>query len=120
MSSATEKSAAFGGNVNLAIHGRSGRSITGYSQYGYAEREVLFRPGAKFRVLDIEDTGTRLNITLEEIEQVGLMVAKYELSATQQAIVNGTRADFAAVADVTEPWDPTGEWLKKTYMGVPK
>ena len=121
MSSATEKGAAFGGNVNLAIHGRSGRSITGFSQYGYAEREVLFRPGAKFRVLDIEDTGTRLNITLEEIEQVGLMeVAKYELSATQQAIVNSARADFEAVADATEPWDPTGEWLKKTYMGVPR
>jgi len=61
----------FGKNCHFRILSRSGKNIEAFAKYGLHhsqnEKEVLFRPNCKFRVLEITKSGTATLITLEEL-----------------------------------------------------
>ncbi|AEI64621.1 ADP-ribosyltransferase domain-containing protein [Corallococcus macrosporus] len=65
-STAKNPGASFEGDAILEIRTRTGRDIQGASLKP-GEEEVLIPPGATFKVLDRDDTGTTLRLTLEEI-----------------------------------------------------
>ncbi len=57
----------FGGNVRFTIRSLHGKRIDGLSRYP-SEREVLFRAGTRFRVLDKYEEGSTTYIELEEVD----------------------------------------------------
>ncbi|MFP2956881.1 ADP-ribosyltransferase domain-containing protein [Myxococcus sp. 1LA] len=65
-STAKNPGASFEGDAILEIRTKTGRDIQGASLKP-GEEEVLIPPGATFKVLDRDDTGTTLRLTLEEI-----------------------------------------------------
>jgi SPP1 gp7 family putative phage head morphogenesis protein len=69
ISSSSGSRAAFGGNIFLKIKSRTGVDVSSYSRHPH-EREVLFMPGTRFRVLDVvkdKNSGTT-TVSIEEIE----------------------------------------------------
>ncbi len=65
-STAAASDAKFPGDAHIEIKTKTGRDISGVSLKP-GEREVLIPPGASFRVLSRDDTGTPLKLKLEEI-----------------------------------------------------
>lgn len=66
-------SSGFSGNVTFTIHSRNGRVIERLA--GNAEeREVLFMPGTKFRVVSVDKAASPVRIELEELEDQGVHV----------------------------------------------
>ena len=66
-STSRDKTMAYQGNVGFLIHSLSGRSLQGYSAVEI-EQEVLFGPGARFRVLRCyEFSDGKLTFELEEV-----------------------------------------------------
>ena len=58
----------FSGNVRFTIHGRHGKRIERLSAYP-SEREVLFKAGTRFRVLNVRPEGNRrVKIEMEEVD----------------------------------------------------
>ena len=58
----------FSGNVRFTIHGRHGKHIDRLSAYP-SEREVLFKAGTRFRVLNVRPEGNRrVKIEMEEVD----------------------------------------------------
>ncbi|USN14468.1 putative morphogenesis protein [Janthinobacterium phage vB_JliS-Donnerlittchen] len=66
VSTSAGENAAFSGNVYLKVNGTSGVDIAQFSKYT-GEREVLFMPGTRFRVDDVQSTGGKYIITVTEI-----------------------------------------------------
>ncbi len=54
------------GHVRWTIRARSGADIEAVSDYK-SEREVLFRPGIKFRITAVVASGSKLKIEAEEL-----------------------------------------------------
>jgi hypothetical protein len=65
-STAAASDAKFPGDALIEIKTKTGRDISGISLKP-GEKEVLIPPGASFRVLSRDDTGTPLKLKLEEI-----------------------------------------------------
>ncbi|WP_237078885.1 ADP-ribosyltransferase domain-containing protein [Myxococcus xanthus] len=65
-STAKNPDAKFDGDAILEIRTKTGRDIQGASLKP-GEEEVLIPPGATFKVLDRDDTGSILRLTLEEL-----------------------------------------------------
>jgi hypothetical protein len=63
----------FGKSCQFRIFSRSGKEIEGFAKYGVNhpqnEKEVLFRPNLRFRVLEITNHERYALITLEECEK---------------------------------------------------
>ena len=55
------------GRHRFVIHSRHGKSVQPYSAYR-GELEVLFAAGTRFRVLEVDETRSTVNITLQELE----------------------------------------------------
>lgn len=66
VSSSYGQRAAFGGNVFLKIKSKTGVNVENYSRHP-GEREVLFMPGTRFRVVDVTTDNGRHIVTVEEI-----------------------------------------------------
>ena len=67
ISTSLNKGAEFSGRHKFVIRSRRGKRINGLS-HKPTEREVLFRPGTRFSVIDMKEQGGRITITMEEIE----------------------------------------------------
>lgn len=52
--STSDKVAASFGGVRMEIKSKSGKDISGISEFGEGESEILFKTGAKFKISDIE------------------------------------------------------------------
>lgn len=64
----TGKSRGFTGNVTFQIQSKTGRDVSGLSQHpGEVGGEVLFGPGARFKVTRTERHGDRATIFMEEV-----------------------------------------------------
>ncbi len=66
VSSSYGENAAFGGNVFMKITGKSGVNVSSFSNYG-GEREVLFMPGTRFRIDNVEQINGKYIITATEV-----------------------------------------------------
>ncbi|HEU4613419.1 MAG TPA: ADP-ribosyltransferase domain-containing protein [Kofleriaceae bacterium] len=73
-SSSYAESGQYAGNVQFRIKSKDGRLVESLSRYDN-EKEVLFKPGSKFKVVDKERDGDRVVITMEEVEGDGGAVA---------------------------------------------
>ncbi len=60
-------SAGFGDKVKFVIASKTGRYIGSFSN-SYGEREVLFPPGRRFKVLKKEEVDGHIEITMEEVD----------------------------------------------------
>jgi hypothetical protein len=60
------ESGQYTGSVQFRIRSKDGRLVEALSRYDN-EKEVLFRPGSKFKVLDKVRDGDRVVITMEEV-----------------------------------------------------
>jgi len=69
-STSYDDGAQFAGNVQFKIKSKDGKLVESLSRYD-TEKEVLFRPGATFKVLDKERDGDRIVITMEEVSGGG-------------------------------------------------
>ena len=67
VSTSLKKGLEFNGKHKFVITSKRGKRINGLSQKP-GEREVLFRDGTKFRVLNIEEKGSKIWIYMEEID----------------------------------------------------
>lgn len=63
----------FHGDIRYTIHSRTGRVVEDIA-VDQGEREVLFPPGTKFRVLHAETRGSALHLELEELEDQTVQV----------------------------------------------
>lgn len=66
VSSSAGEQAAFGGNVFMKIHGKTGVDVAPYSYYR-REREVLFMPGTRFRVDKVEQINGKYIVEVTEV-----------------------------------------------------
>jgi hypothetical protein len=62
----------FGKNCHFRILSRTAKNVEAFAKYGVHhpqnEKEVLFKPNSKFRVLEITNSGEATLITLEEVK----------------------------------------------------
>lgn len=54
-------------DILFEVHGRSGRDISAVSEFR-RQREVLFAPERRFRVVSVKREGSILHVVVEEIE----------------------------------------------------
>lgn len=66
ISTSAGSKAAFGGNIIIRIQSKTGVDVSAYSRYP-GEREVLYMPGTRHRVLSVEKMGDKHIITMEEV-----------------------------------------------------
>ena len=66
MSTTKKLSPDFGGNVQLTVHGKTGRDISKLSGHP-SEQEVLFPAGTRFKVVDRSEKHGKSYITLQEV-----------------------------------------------------
>jgi hypothetical protein len=121
MSTASADNAAFGGNLKYVVHGKKnggGKSVTPYSQYGYDETEVLFRPGTTFKVLNVEDGVDRYGdpSMVIYLEEVGA-TRKYDVTEEQALwILEAKKQQVAAELEFLrtgKEWNPSPVWKDK-------
>ncbi|UTC27957.1 hypothetical protein [Stenotrophomonas phage A1432] len=66
VSSSYGNQAAFSGNVYMKIESKTGVNVSRYSQYD-TEREVLYMPGTRFRVDNVEQVNGKYIISMSEV-----------------------------------------------------
>jgi hypothetical protein len=65
-STSYERGANFGGDLQITLLSKTGKKIDFLSQFG-GEKEVLFAPGLRIKILEVKDVGGVKQVMAQEL-----------------------------------------------------